>query len=307
MDIVGEVRSFNRFYTRKIGLLNEHLPASALSLAEARVLYELAQDVERAAADITRVLGMDKAHVSRIVARFRARGLVRSQASPAHWRRQVLALTSEGRAAFAALDQGTRAQLETVLRPANGARGRRLISAMREIRAVLGPDETVSAEVRLRPPAVGDFGWITHRQAVLFHEEYGWDWRFEALVAKIVGEFVAGFDVARDHCWIAERGGVIAGSIFLTRGDHPAVGRLRLLYVEPAARGLGIGGKLVAACVERARTLGYRNLSLWTNDVLVSARRIYQAAGFRMVAEERHSLFGPEVVGQTWELDLPAG
>jgi len=335
---IDEIRSFNRFYTREIGLLDEHLPASDLSLAEARVLYELAQQAGQTAAEIGRRLTMDKAHLSRILSRFRTRLYVSSRPDTAHRKRLILSLTDAGHEAFAQLDAGTRAQMEAMLTPLGQDRQQRLFSAMREIRTVLGGAETFTlsqpspiegeglslscpspsmgearrgceaAEVQLRKLQVGDLGWITHRQAVLYNQEYGWDWRYEGLVSGIMTRFAAEFDPAREDAWVAEHDGRIAGSIFLMKGDDPATApataRLRLLYVEPTARGLGIGRTLVDTCIARARTLGYARLTLWTNDVLISARKIYQAAGFTLVAEERHHSFGHDLVGQTWELEI---
>jgi DNA-binding MarR family transcriptional regulator/GNAT superfamily N-acetyltransferase len=309
MTLVDEVRGFNRFYTREIGLLNRHLPASDLSLAEARVLYELAHRDDLRAADIVRLLRMDKAHVSRIIARFRRRGLVQRRRSPDHGKWLLLSLTAKGRRIFAAADAGSQQQIEAILRPVDEAGRRRLALAMRDIEAALGDRRAAGGDVRLRKPAPGDLGWITHRQAVLYHREYGWDWSYEALVAEILARFIAEFDPSREDCWIAERAGAVIGSIFLVKGGDASVGKLRLLYVEPNARGLGIGTRLVAACVERARELGYRKLTLWTNDILVAARRIYQAAGFELDGERPHHSFGHDLVAQTWSLDLtrPSG
>jgi DNA-binding MarR family transcriptional regulator/GNAT superfamily N-acetyltransferase len=305
MSMVDQIRSFNRFYTREIGLLTEHLPESKLSLAEARVLYELAQPGEQTAAAIVRSLGMDKAHVSRIVARFRVGGLLRSRISPAHGKQKLLSLTSAGQKTFRQLNRGTQSQIETLLSPLAAEDRQRLVAGMQDIQAVLQPG-TVSAEsVHLRPLQIGDLGWITHRQAVLYQGEYGWDWTYEGLVSQILGDFAAHYDADRDDAWVAESRGNVAGSVFLMKTDDPAMAKLRLLYVEPSARGLGVGTRLVRTCIERARALGYRKLTLWTNDVLISARRIYETAGFRLLNEERHRSFGHELVGQTWVLDLP--
>jgi len=304
MSAVDQVRRFNRFYTREIGLLAEHLPASELSLAEARVLYELAQLKEQTAADIVRSLGMDKAHVSRIVARFRASGLIRTRTSPAHGKHKLLALSPAGRKTFRKLNLGTQAQIETLLSPLDERGQQRLAAAMQEIEKVLQTATVPLEPVHLRPLQVGDLGWITHRQAVLYHREYGWDWTYEGLVAQILGDFAKHFDPLRDDAWIAESGGRVLGSVFLMKTEDPQTAKLRLLYVEPAARGLGVGTRLVRACIDRARELGYRKLTLWTNDVLSSARKIYEAAGFRLVREERHRSFGKDLVGQTWLLDI---
>jgi DNA-binding MarR family transcriptional regulator/N-acetylglutamate synthase-like GNAT family acetyltransferase len=306
MTLTDEVRSFNRFYTLKIGLLNRSLPATDLSLPEARVLYELAQPPEgrRTAAEIGRALGMDKAHLSRIVARFLTRGLAVSRVSLEHRKHRPLSLTDAGRKVFAAAEAGARAQVDALLEPVDLGAQNRVIEAMRDIRAALRDREAADGELTLRPLRLGDVGWIIHRQAILYHQEYGWDWTFEGLASRILGAFVAEFDPAREDGWVAERGGAIVGSVFLMKSDDPAVAKLRLLYVEPSARGTGLGRTLVATCIARARELGYRELTLWTNDILVAARRIYQAAGFRLVSEAPHHSFGHDLVGQTWTLDL---
>ena len=305
MTLTDEVRSFNRFYTLKIGLLNRSLPATYLSLPEARVLYELAQAPEdgRTAAEIGRSLTMDKAHLSRIVARFIARGLAMSRVSPNHRKQRLISLTGAGRKAFAAAEAAARAQVNALLEPIDGLGRNRLVEAMRDIRVALR-DDAASQEVSLRPLRPGDIGWITHRQGILYHEEYGWDRTYEGLASRILGAFVGEFDAAHEDGWVAERGGAVVGSIFLMKSDDPAVGKLRLLYVEPSARGAGVGRTLVAACIGRARELGYHQLTLWTNDILVAARHIYQAAGFQLVNEEPHHSFGHDLVGQTWTLDL---
>ncbi len=306
MTPTDEVRAFNRFYTREIGLLNRSLPATDLSLPEARVLYELAQSPEggRTAAEIGRTLDMDKAHLSRIVARLVARGLAASQVSPDHRKHRLLTLTDAGRKVFAGAEAAARGQVDALLEPIDAAGRNRIILAMRDIRMALRDREAADGELSLRPLRPGDVGWIIHRQTVLYTQEYGWDWTYEGLASRILGAFVAEFDPAVEDGWVAERGGVIVGSIFLMKSDDPRIAKLRLLYVEPSARGAGVGRKLVAICIARARELGYRQLTLWTNDILVAARRIYQAAGFRLVSEEPHHSFGHDLVGQTWTLDL---
>lgn len=300
---VEELRSFNRFYTRQIGLLDEHLSNSPFSLAEARVLYELANGTAETAADLSRQLGMDKGYLSRVLSRFRKHGLIESRVSPKHAKHRLLSLSEAGRKAFDALDRNAVAHMERLVAPLNAGEAERMCGAMREIRSVLSVSRAETG-FRLRPPRVGDLGWVVHRQAVLYEREYGWDWTYEGLISEIVGSFISNFDPSREQAWIAEREGAIAGSVFLMRGDDPGVAKLRLLYVEPHARGMGIGGALVDACIDRARACGYRRLTLWTNDVLLSARRIYEAAGFRLVAEERHRSFGKNLVGQTWALEL---
>ena len=304
MTLTDEVRAFNRFYTREIGLLNRSLPATDLSLPEARVLYEIAQAPEggRTAAEIGRALKMDKAHLSRIVARFLARGLATSRVSPSHRKHRLLTLTDAGRKVFAAAEAAARAQVDALLEPVDAGGRNRIIEAMRDIRTTLR--EAADGEVGLRRLRPGDVGWIIHRQTVLYAQEYGWDWTYEGLASCILGAFVAEFDRAREDGWVAERGGAIVGSIFLMKSDDARVAKLRLLYVEPSARGAGVGRKLVDTCIARARELGYSELTLWTNDILVAARRIYQAAGFRLAREEPHHSFGHDLVGQTWTLDL---
>ena len=305
MTLTDEVRAFNRFYTREIGLLNRNLPATDLSLPEARVLYELAQAPEggRTAAEIGRALehgqGASEPHRGPLPHARTGGEPVR----PDHRKHRLLTLTDAGRKSLRR-SRGRRPSPSR--RPARAGRRRgrnRLIEAMRDIRMALR-DREAATEVSLRPLRPGDVGWIIHRQAVLYTQEYGWDWTYEGLASRILGAFVAEFDPAREDGWVAERGGAIVGSIFLMKSDDPGIAKLRLLYVEPSARGAGVGRRLVATCIARARELGYRQLTLWTNDILVAARRIYQAAGFRLVSEEPHHSFGHDLVGQTWTLDL---
>jgi DNA-binding MarR family transcriptional regulator/GNAT superfamily N-acetyltransferase len=304
---VAAFRRFNRFYTRRIGVLGAGLFESPFSLTEVRVLYELAHRADPSAAEIARELGLDPGYLSRILRGFRRRKLLATRAAPGDGRRTLLALTEEGKAVFGQLDQRSSAEIEALLRGLNAERQRRLLGAMESIEQLLGgtPESVPSARepYLLRSPATGDLGWVVHRHGVLYAEEYGWDERFEALVAGIVADFVRHFDPRRERCWIAEREGEIVGSVFVVRqGDE--VAKLRLLLVEPSARGLGIGSRLVSECVRFARQAGYHTLMLWTNDVLHSARRIYEAAGFRLVRSEPHDSFGHGLVGQTWELTL---
>jgi DNA-binding MarR family transcriptional regulator/GNAT superfamily N-acetyltransferase len=304
MTLTDEVRAFNRFYTREIGLLSRSLPATNLSLPEARVLYELAQAPEggRTAAEIGRTLDMDKAHLSRMVARFVTRGLASSRVRPDHRKHRLVSLTDAGRKVFAEAEAAARGQVDALLEPIGPGARNRIIGAMRDIRVALKDRE--AAQVSLRPLRSGDVGWIIHRQAALYAQEYGWDWTYEGLASRILGAFVAEFDHTREDGWVAERGGATVGSIFLMKSDDPRIAKLRLLYVEPSARGAGVGRRLVDTCIARARELGYGQLTLWTNDILAAARRIYQAAGFRLVSEEPHHSFGHDLVGQTWTLDL---
>ena len=306
MDTVQEIRRFNRFYTRLVGLLDEHLPDSELTLLEGRAMYELATGGKQTAADLGRMLDVDKAQLSRALRTLKQHKLLEAEVDPEHAKKRLLSLTPAGRVAFSGLEHGTRLRMESVLQPLSGAKRSKLVASLREVRAMFEAKgaEPATPTVTLRALVPGDMGWVIHRQAVLYAQEYGWDWTYEALIAKILGEFAASFDPAKEDGWIAERAGQILGSIFLMKGDAARVAKLRLLYVEPAARGLGIGRRLVDTCIARARGLGYRRLTLWTNDVLVAARRIYETSGFRLVQENPHRSFGKDLLGQTWELDL---
>lgn len=299
---IADLRAFNRLYTRKLGLLNPHLDASPFSLTEARILYELAHRNDPSAAEITRALGLDPAQLSRTLKRFEARGLVATAAHPGGGRSRSIRLTAAGREAFAALERNTHDAIAGLLTDLPPAKRETLFAAAASIRQVF--DAAPVAEVVLRDLRPGDLGWIIHRQAVLYTQEYGWTQDYEALVAKILADFVQSFDPAREAAWIAEIDDRVVGSIFLVRGDAPEVGKLRLLYVEPDTRGRGVGAMLVQACTDRARAVGCRRLELWTNSILVAARRIYQRAGFVLVDEAPHHSFGHDLVGQTWALDL---
>jgi DNA-binding MarR family transcriptional regulator/GNAT superfamily N-acetyltransferase len=297
---VAQVRRFSRFYTRRIGLLNEGLLDSTFTLSEVRILYELAYHDDLRAADITRALDIDTGYLSRILKKFEARGLVSRTPCERDARQSILALTEDGRRAFEPLDRASQQQVAAMLQRLSPAQRARLTGAMSTVQELL---EDPDPPYALRSPRIGDIGWIVHRHGVLYARDYGWDETFEALVAEIAGAFVQSFDPSRERCWIAERKGEIVGSVFLVR-DGDAAAKLRLLYVEPAARGLGIGRRLVEECIDFARSKGYRTLTLWTNDVLVSARRIYEAAGFKLVKQEPHHSFGKDLVGQYWELAL---
>jgi DNA-binding MarR family transcriptional regulator/N-acetylglutamate synthase-like GNAT family acetyltransferase len=305
---IAAVRAFNRFYTQRIGVLREHLLESPFPLTGVRVLYELAHwpaGGEPASASVLAArLTLDEGYLSRILRSFEQRGLVRKQASAADARRKSLALSGRGRKLFAALDARSRAEVAEMLGKLSGVAQARLVDAMRTIGEVLGqgPADVRPAYV-LRPLQAGDAGWIVHRHGVLYAQEYGYDEQFEALVAEIVATFVQRFDPKRERCWIAERGGEVVGSVFLVR-KTATVAKLRLLLVEPKARGLGIGRRLIDECVRFARRAGYRKLTLWTQSDLYAARHLYALAGFRRVAEERHESFGKKLVAETWELAL---
>jgi DNA-binding MarR family transcriptional regulator/N-acetylglutamate synthase-like GNAT family acetyltransferase len=272
------------------------------------VLYELAHSDGMTASDFIWKLGIDGGYLSRMLSGFEKEGLIERRASKTDKRVSHLLLTRKGRSAFAALDRLSQTAAEALLRPLSGERRERLLAAMAEIEAALEAGEPEAQAVTLRPHRPGDMGWIVHRQAVLYAEEYGWDNSYEALVAEITANFLRNFKPGREYCWVAERGGAILGSVFVVEAS-PEIAKLRLLYVEPAARGEGLGRRLVDACIAFARAKGYSRMELWTNSVLTSARRIYQAAGFHLVDEAPHHSFGQDLIGQTWALDLgaPAG
>ncbi|RRH88317.1 GNAT family N-acetyltransferase [Mesorhizobium tamadayense] len=300
---IDAVRAFNRFYTRQIGVLDEVWLKSAFSLTEARVLYELAHHDGLAASDLVRDLGLDPGYVSRLLKKFEERGLVDRAATEADARRSSIALTPAGREAFAPLNKDSHEQVRALLDRLAPADQERLVKAMRTVQDLLGDKPEPKVPYILRPLRVGDIGWITHRQGLLYAQNYGWDETYEALVAEILGEFVKTFNPQWERGWIAEREGEVVGSVFVMR-KSAEVAKLRLLYVEPSARGLGIGARLVDECIGFSRAKGYKTLTLWTNDILGSARRIYQAAGFKLAEEERHHSFGKDLVGQTWNLEL---
>jgi DNA-binding MarR family transcriptional regulator/ribosomal protein S18 acetylase RimI-like enzyme len=300
---IAAVRRFNRFYTHRIGALNEGLLQSRFSLAEVRVLYELAHRTDATAAELGRDLAMDGGYLSRLLRGLARRGLVGRRASRTDGRRRQLRLTEAGRRAFQRLDTRASEEIRALLAPLATGDQRRLLGAMETVEAILRAAPRERSPYLLRPPRPGELGWVVARHGALYAAEYGWDERFEGLVAGVVADFVRGFDPRRERCWIAERDGEPVGSVFLARGSD-AVARLRLLLVEPSARGLGIGKRLVEECIRFAREVGYRRVSLWTNSVLVAARHIYEAAGFRLTQEEPHQLFGSGLVGQTWDLEL---
>jgi DNA-binding MarR family transcriptional regulator/N-acetylglutamate synthase-like GNAT family acetyltransferase len=303
-DTVAAVRRFSRFFTRQLGLLDEHLLASGYSLTEVRVLYEIAHRQAPAAADLVRELGLDAGHLSRLLRRLSARGLVTRRPHAADARRSLLALTARGHQAIARLEKASSAQASSLVAHLDAGRSAELRAAMLTIERALSPAaRAVPEPIVLRAHEVGDIGWIAHRQGLLYAQEHGWDQSFEALVAEIAARFVREFDPAHERCWVAEQGARIVGSVFVVR-KSARVAQLRLLYVEPAARGQGLGGRLVDECIAFARAKGYRTLMLWANDVLRAARRLYQERGFRLEKRERHHAFGHDLVGQFWSLSL---
>ena len=302
-DRVRAIRSFNRFYTKRLGLLQQGMVGSPFSLAEGRVLYELAHRDRPTASDLGKALDLDAGYLSRLLRGFGRRGLVAASASATDRRQRHLQLTANGRRASDRLDDGSQKAVGTLLRRLTAADQRRLVSAVQTIERLLGDVEPDRVPYILRPPEPGDMGWVVQRHGSLYAEEYGYDRHFEALVASIVGTFVETFDPARERCWIAEREGETAGSVFLVRKSEQ-VAKLRLLIVDPAARGLGIGGRLVAECVKFARQAGYRKITLWTHSQLVAARHLYREAGFQLVHKQPVHSFGLDLVDETWDLHL---
>ncbi|MGP3949505.1 bifunctional helix-turn-helix transcriptional regulator/GNAT family N-acetyltransferase [Streptomyces sp. 7N604] len=302
---VAEVREFNRVYTRLIGALDypEKL-RTPYSLSEARVLYELARSGLTRVQRLREELGLAPSHLSRMLGRFEEQGLIARERYAEDARHQQVRLTESGRAAAAELDERSREAVAELLLGCNGTQVRELTRALRTVRSTLTEPAAGRGEVRLREPGPGDLGWIVQAHGALYAAEYGWDVRFEALVARIVADFAEDHDPLLERVWIAELGGRAVGSVMCVRDAAPGAARLRLLLVDPAARGYGIGDRLVRACIRFAREAGYRELVLWTNDVLTAARKIYVRAGFQLIAEKPHHSYGADLVGQDWRLDL---
>jgi DNA-binding MarR family transcriptional regulator/GNAT superfamily N-acetyltransferase len=302
---VASVRAFNRFYTRQIGVLDEGLLKTKFSLAEVRVLYELAHRDQPTATALAADLGMDAGYLSRILTRFKTLGFLSRRPSHLDGRQSLLSLTAKGRAEFDRLNARSDREIEELLKPLSPAERGQLTLAMETIERLLHPAPVDPAEpFILRPHRIGDMGIIVSRQAVLYAQEYGWDLRFEALVAKIAAQFIEDFNPARERCWIAERAGEVVGSIFLVDAHEEGVAKLRMLYVEPKVRGLGIGNRLVEECIRFARESKYQRITLWTQSVLVSARRIYERHGFMLSNQWQHHDFGSNLTGETWDLKL---
>lgn len=300
---VGEVRRFNRFWTRRIGVLREGYLESPFSLTEVRVLYELAHCEEATASELGKELGLDTGYLSRILRGFEERGMISRKLSEVDGRRSLLRLTEGGRKAFAPLDARSREDIGAMLDGLSAAEQDRLVEAMRVVEGLFGARPEPKVPYMLRQHDTGDMGWVVHRHGVLYAREYGWDESFEALVARIVAAFIDDYDPAKERCWIAERDGEIVGCVFVVK-ESDTVAKLRLLLVEPEARGLGLGTRLVEECVRFAGSRGYEKLTLWTNSVLDAARRIYEEQGFEIVEEEEHHSFGKDLIGQNWELKL---
>jgi len=302
-DVAERVRGFNRFYTQQIGILQKGYLKSPFSLADVRVLYELAHREKPAATDIAAALGLDAGYLSRILLGFEKRGLISRRPSAADARQSYISLTRKGQTAFAQLNRKSHTEISAMLGKLTPPDRQHLLEAMHTIEQLLGakPDQKVSYILRSHQP--GDMGWVIHRHGAIYAQEYGWDERFEALVAEIAAKFIQNFDPKRERCWIAERDGAIVGSVFLVR-QSAKVAKLRLLLVEPSARGLGLGRRLVEECIRFARQAGYRKITLWTQSSLNAARHIYKNAGFDVVKEEAYRDFGHDHISETWELIL---
>jgi DNA-binding MarR family transcriptional regulator/GNAT superfamily N-acetyltransferase len=302
---VHAVRSFNRFYTKRIGVLQQGWLGSPFSLAEARVLFEIAHHERPTATDLGRELGLDAGYLSRMLRDLERRGLLWRTRSEVDGRRAHLSLTRVGRKEFAKLNQQTHEDVAAMLKRLPAGEQQRVIGAMRVIEDALGEKRSSSSSPYvIRPPHAGDLGWVVHRQGVLYAEEWGFNEQFEGLAAQIIADFVTNYRAEKERCWIAEKDGEIVGSVFLVRKSE-TVARLRLLLVEPSARGLGIGSRLVAECIRFAKRAGYRKITLWTQRDLEAARRLYQKAGFRLSTKKVHDSFGRRgLIAETWDLKL---
>ena len=301
---VDEVRRFNRFYTKRIGVLAENFLRSPFTLAEGRVLFELANREAPSPSDVAAALELDPGYLSRILRRFERGGLVTRVASPTDGRRTILSLTPAGRAAYAPLNEASHDEIAALLAPLPDDRQERVLEAMATIAAALAAQEAAT-DVVLRDPEVGDYGWVIERHGVRYGTEYGFDAHMEGYVSEVIGAYVANFQPQRDRCWIAERNGARCGCIFAVHDDGDAtVARLRLLLTEPSVRGQGLGRRLVRECIAFARAAGYRKMLLWTHSILTAARAIYAGEGFVMIATESNDLWGPHLTSETWELNL---
>ena len=308
---IEAIREFNRFYTRRIGVLHEGLLDTRFTLTESRLLWELAHRDNSTATELAQELNLDPGYLSRLLSSFKQRGLIKSTRSSVDARQLRLSLTAAGRRAFAPLNTRSQADVAGLLAALTEPQQQQLLQAMAALEKLLDDTARKKAAYLLRPHRAGDMGWVVSRHGALYAAEYQWDLRFEALVARIVADFIERFDARREACWIAERDGAHVGSVFVvqarddaTQAPRPGVAQLRMLLVEPAARGLGIGQRLVAECERFARQAGYRKIVLWTNSVLLAARGIYAKAGYRLVTAEAHTRFGHTMVGETWELTL---
>jgi len=304
MNDIAEVRAFSRLYTRVIGALDAGHLDTSFTLSEARLIYEVATHGRTTAAGIARAMGVDPAYVSRLVGRLKDEGVLELAPSERDRRQSDIALTKAGHAAFARLDGATNDRVSALLAPLEPTRRAALVAAMSTVRALLG-DTMPAAPLVLRPHRVGELGWLIHRQAVLYNQQHGWNGEFETLIAKLYHDYEMASATPPKALWIAERKGGIAGSVFATPSEgRPGTAQLRMLYVEPEARGLGIGKTLVGQCVSFARDNGYKRVRLWTQSILTPARKIYATAGFHLVDSAPHHSFGADLIGENWELEL---
>jgi len=300
---IQAIRRFNRFYTRQIGVLQEHLLQSRFSLTEVRVLYEIAHHENVTAKDLCLDLGLDRGYVSRMLQSFEKHGWIKTTLSPQDRRLQFLSLTAAGHNVFDPLERRSSDEVASLLARLSPVQQNKMLAGIRDIESVLAPAPSSPAYI-LRPHRPGDMGWVVQRHGELYWQEYHYDERFEALVAEIVAEFIQNLDPQRERCWIAEKNGERVGSIFLVKKSG-SVAKLRLLLVEPSARGLGIGKRMVEECVQFSREAGYKKILLWTQSELTAARRIYEHAGFKVIAKEGHTSWSrTDLVAETWELDL---
>ena len=298
------MRRFNRFYTRRIGVLRKGYLGSPFSLAEARVLYELDRRKDTTASEIAAALDLDQGYLSRLLQQFEKRGLVTRKASKDDARRSHLSLTARGKKAFAPLDVRSQNDAVDLLTKLPETEQKRLVSAMATIEGLSGGSSEKARSYILREPAPGDFGWIVARNAELYWQEYRWGWPFEGICAQIVADFVNKFDPKKERCWIAEMNGENVGTVMLVKDDQPGVARLRLLLVDPKARGLRLGTRLVDECVKFARKAGYKSMTLWTHENLTAARAVYAKAGFTLTSSEKKKSFGKDVVAEYWDMRL---
>lgn len=302
---IADVRAFNRFYTRQLGLLNEHIAASDFTLSEGRVLYEIAQRGHTTGRELAAALKVDPAYVSRILMKFLGDGLAASSPRIGDKRSTSIALTKEGDAAVEDLDALNRDAIAAVLAAVREDELPALIAAMKTIQLLLGDEPPPPAPIILRGPRIGDLGWLTHRNGILYNQQFGWDGGFEALVAGIYEEYYNLPEAPPKNLWIAERNGKILGSVFVIPKDGSSeTAKLRMLYVEPEARGLGIGTLLVKQVVLFAGEKGYKRIWLWTQESLSSARKIYAAQGFELIGSEPHASFGKNLISEYWQLEL---
>jgi DNA-binding MarR family transcriptional regulator/GNAT superfamily N-acetyltransferase len=298
---IAAVRRFNRFYTQHLGVLRDGYLDSPFSLTQARVLYEIRERGSATATEVGRDLGLDAGYLSRLVAQFEKSGLIRKERSPSDGRQSFLSITAMGRKAMDLLEQRTVRQVGDVLQRLSDPEQDRLVCAMRAVERMIAPEAPAKPEIVLREPRPGDLGWIVARHGTLYAEEYGWGENFEGLCAQIVAEFAANYDARRERCWIAEMDGENVGSVLLVK-DSDDIARIRLLLVDPVARGRGLGTRLTDECVRFAKAAGYRGITLWTHSVLTAARHVYSKAGFTLTSSEKRKSFGKQVVSEIWDL-----